>query len=82
MRLTWVHDRISCVKEASGLWINGPLLLQQYATVQLYEVPVTARRINLSQSSGIDGIDKLSESAATLCTLQKKRVPYLIAFLD
>ena len=60
--------------EARDWWINGPLLLQQYAAVPLVEneVPIGARRINLSGRSGIDGIDKLIESASNLYTLQKK----------
>ena len=45
------------------------------------EVPVGARRINLSGRYGIDGIDKLIEIASNLYTLQK-RVAYLIAFVD
>ena len=45
------------------------------------EIPVAARRVNLSGSSGIDGIDRLIESAINLCTLQK-RVAYLIASVD
>ena len=45
------------------------------------EIPVAARRINLSGSSGIDGIDNLIESTPHLYTLQK-RVAYLIAFVD
>ena len=67
--------------EARDLWINGPSLLQQYAAVPLEEneVPLGARRINLSGRSCIDGIDKLIESAPNLYTLQK-RVAYLIAF--
>ena len=60
--------------EARDWWINGPLLLQQYAAVPLVEneVPIGARRINLSRSSGINGIEKLIESAPNLYTLQKK----------
>ena len=44
--------------EARDLWINGPSLLQQYAAVPLVEnqVPVAARKINMSGSNGIDGI--------------------------
>ena len=45
------------------------------------EVQVGVRRTNLSARSGIDGIDKLIESALNLYTLQK-RVAYLIAFVD
>ena len=69
--------------EARDLWINGPSLLQQYAAAPLVEneVPVGARRINLSGNNGFDGIDKLIESAPNLNTLQK-RVAYLIAFVD
>ena len=69
--------------EARDLWINGPSLLQQYAAVPLVEneVQVVARRKNLSALSGIDGIDKLIESAPHLYFLQK-RVAYLIAFVD
>ena len=60
--------------EARDLWINGPSLWQQYAAVTLVEnqIPVTVRRMNLFGSSGIDGIDKLIESAPNLNTLQKK----------
>ena len=60
--------------EARDLWINGLLLLQQYAAVPLVEneVPIGASRINLSGRSGIDDIDKLIESASNLYTLQKK----------
>ena len=45
--------------EARDLWINGTSQLQQYAAVPAVEikVPVGARGINLSGSSGIDGID-------------------------
>ena len=72
-----------CKAEARDLWINGPSLLQQYAAVLLVgkEVQVGAPRINLSGHSGIDGIDKLIESATNLYTLLK-RVAYLIAFVD
>ena len=67
--------------EARDLLINGPSLLQQYTAVPLVEneVPLGARRINLSRRSCIDGIDKLIESAPNLYTMQK-RVAYLIAF--
>ena len=60
--------------EARDLWINGPSLLQQYASVPLVEneIQVGANRINLSGRSGIDGIDKLIESAPNLYTPQKK----------
>ena len=62
--------------EARDLWINGPSLLQQHAAVPLVEnqVPVAARRINLSGSNGIDGIDNLIESAPHLYTLQKEKL--------
>ena len=63
--------------EARDLWINDPSLLQQNAAVLLVEneVQVGAHRINLSGRSGIDGIEKLIESAPNLYTLQK-RVAY------
>ena len=56
---------LMCKTEARDLWINGQSLVEN-------EVPVGACKINLSWSSGINGIDNLIERAPNLYTLPKR----------